>query len=210
MDHSRPQSRAYQSALTYIAITLLTILAVMPKVAIAHNFVVTLDATGAAHPVQLDSAVQGMRLAAGERDSHAAETSDGHLGGIDLFIRFRPANAGDGIEWLKGAPDKVATIIVDFSGSETAMSQVASGGAVVIGPGALPRDEIWSADTVDLPTGFAARYLANFGSMPDRRAAQGYNAALRIDQAVRSSGAVLDSDTLRQSLDLSAEGIDWP
>jgi len=210
MGHNRPQSRAYQSALTYIGITLLTIFAVMPKVGIAHSFVVTLDATGAAQPVQLDSAVQGMRLAAGERDSHAAETSDGHLGGIDVFIRVRPAESASGITWLKGTSNTKATIVVDFSGSETAMSQVASGGAVVIGPGALPRDKIWSADAADRPTGFAARYLATFGSMPDRRAAQGYNAALRIDQAVRSSGAALDIDDLRQALDLTTEGVDWP
>jgi len=170
MSHSRPQSRAYQSALTYIGITLLTILAVMPKVAIAHSFVVTLYATGVAQPVQLDSAVQGMHLAVGERDSHAAETSHGHLGGIDVSIRARPAEAADGITWLKGARDKVATIVVHFCGSETAMSQVASGGAVVIGSGALPRDEIWSADAADLSTDSAARYLATFGSRPDRRA----------------------------------------
>jgi hypothetical protein len=181
-----------------------------PNVALAHSFVVTLDATAAETPLKLASAIQGMRVAASERDSHAAETSDGHLGGIDLFIRVQPADAADGITWLKGAPKVAATVIVDFSGPDVAPSRMAADGTLVITPGKLPPAEIWTSNALSTTNSFAARYQAAYDSAPDRQAAQGYNAALRIDRAVRYSGGVHDIQALREALDRSTDGIDWP
>lgn len=210
MNNDKQLSRTSRSVVVAAGIALITIFAGKPNVVLAHSFVVTLDATVAAEPVQLASAIQGMRLAASERDSHAAETSDGHLGGVDLFIRVQPATAANGITWLKGSPNTGATIIVDFSGSDVAPARVSDAGAVVISPGALPPDTTWTASAREPAAGFAARYHAAYGRAPDRQAAQGYNAGLRIDRAVRDNGGVHDTEALRDAFDRSADGIDWP
>ena len=208
-DSSRWHSQIHWSVTAAIGILAVAIFAGAPKVVMAHSFIVALDATAADPPEQLTSAIQGMRLAAGERDSHAAETSDGHLGGIDLFIRVVPAKSAEGITWLRGAPNGAATIVVDFSNSESGPSHMMHGDSVVIGPGVLPAGSVWSADAIAVAEGFVARYHAAYGTAPDRQAAQGYNVALRIDRAIRDQGGVQDSRGLQQSLDLSAGGIDW-
>ena len=209
-DNSRRRLPTCRSVVAAIGIALTAVLTATPKVASAHSFVVTLDATAAAEPLSLASAIQGMRVAASERDSHAAETSDGHLGGIDLFIRVQPEDAAEGIIWLKGAPTTAATVIVNFSGPDVAPSRRADDATLVITPGALPPAEIWTGNALSSTTSFAARYHAVYGSAPDRQAAQGYNAALRIDRAVRDSGGVHDIEALREALDRSTGGIDWP
>jgi len=180
------------------------------NVASAHSFVVTLDATAAAEPLKLAPTIQGMRVATSERDSLAAETSDRQLGGTDLFIRVQPANAAEGITWLKGAPRTAATVIVNFSGTDVAPSRISDDGTLVISPGTLPSAEIWTGNALSSTNSFAARYHAAYDSAPDRQAAQGYNAALRIDRAVRDSGGVHDIEALRQALGRSTDGIDWP
>lgn len=206
-DSNRRHSRTHRSLAAAIGIAVAAIVAGTPETAMAHSFIVALDATAVDRPVQLTSAIQGMRLAAGERDSHDAETSDGHLGGIDLFIRVEPTKAAEGITWLRGAPNEAATIVVDFSESESALSHTQNSGAVVIRPGILPATRM---GFVEAPaTGFIARFRAAYGTAPDRQAAQGYNAALRIDRAVRDLGGVQDIEGLKQALDLSASGIDW-
>ena len=153
-DNSRRLLPTCRSVIAAIGIALAAHFTGTPNVASAHSFVVTLDATAAAEPFKLTSAIQGMRVPASERDSHAAETSDGHLGGIDLFIRAHPADAAEGITWLKG--------------------------------------------------------YAAYDNAPDRQAAQGYNAALRKDRAIRDSGGVHDIEALQEALGQSSGGIDWP
>jgi len=39
--------------------------------------------------------MQAFLLASGERDRHEAEESDGHLGGLDVYIRVFEINAND-------------------------------------------------------------------------------------------------------------------
>ncbi|MGR3523929.1 MAG: hypothetical protein ACU0FT_14370 [Paracoccus sp. (in: a-proteobacteria)] len=185
-----------------------TIFATAPGAAKAHSFIVALDATSA-QPMPLTSAIRGMRLAASERDSHNGETSDGHLGGIDLFIRPLPPEAAEGITWLKGAPPEAATIVVDFGKPDSAAARLSNDNAVVIGPGALPADTTWSAMAPAAADGFTARYRAAYGTDPDRQAAQGYNAARRIDRALRDQGGVEDREGLQRALDRTAEGTDW-
>lgn len=209
-DNSRRRLPTCRSVVAAIGIALTALFTGTPNVASAHSFVVTLDATAAAEPLNLASAIQGMRVAASERDSHAAETSDGHLGGIDLFIRAHPADAAEGITWLKGAPTTSATVIVDFSGPDVAPSRMADDGTLVITPGTLPPAEIWTGNALSSTDSFATRYHAAYDSAPDRQAAQGFNAALRIDRAVRDSGGVHDIEALREALGRSTGGIDWP
>ncbi|SFE51680.1 hypothetical protein SAMN04488523_1085 [Sulfitobacter brevis] len=209
-DNNRRLLPTCRSVVAAIGLALAALFTGTPNVASAHSFVVTLDATAAAEPLNLASAIQGMRVAASERDSHAAETSDGHLGGIDLFIRVQPVDAAEGITWLKGAPTTAATVIVDFSGPDVAPSRIAADGTLVITPGKLPPAEIWSGNALSSPNSFAARYHAAYDGAPDRQAAQGYNAALRIDRAVRDSGGLHDIEALRKTLDRSTDGIDWP
>ncbi|WP_448325782.1 hypothetical protein [Sulfitobacter sp. M13] len=199
-----------RSVVAAIGIALTAVLTATLNVASAHSFVVTLDATAAAEPLKLAPTIQGMRVATSERDSLAAETSDRQLGGTDLFIRVQPANAAEGITWLEGAPRTAATVIVNFSGTDVAPSRISDDGTLVISPGTLPSAEIWIGNALSSTNRFAARYHVAYDSAPDRQAAQGYNAALRIDRAVRNSGGVHDIAALRQALGRSTDGIDWP
>ncbi len=56
---------------------------------------------------------------------------------------------------------------------------------------------------------FVSAFEAQYGAAPSPEAAQGYNAARRIDLAVRSAGSASDLGALAQSFSLSAAGIDW-
>lgn len=190
------------SAIKLVALLLTVSVAVNPSIGWAHSFTVAVHVVGENQSSALASAVRGMRLAATERDGHADETADGHLGGLDLFILPRPAGVAHGITWSKGAPPGEPDIIVvigppDAVATAIQASQVET---VTIGSGVLP---------VDTPEEFADRYQAAYGIAHDRWAAEGYNAARRIDLAVRAQGDVADRGQLSEALASTAEGINW-
>jgi hypothetical protein len=168
----------------------------------AHSFTVALNVVGDDQPTVLASAIRGMRLAATERDGHADETSDGHLGGLDLFILPRPEGVPHGIAWLKGAPPGEPDIIVIIGPSDAVATEIQASRTetVAIGSGVVPDDT---------PPVFAERFRAAYGIAPDRQAAEGYNAARRIDLAVRAQAGVADREKLAVALASTVNGIDW-
>ncbi len=204
------QAKRRLRALVLAALLLAASFVALPNAARAHSFTVALHAVGANQPATLASAIRGMRLAATERDGHADETSDGHLGGLDLFILPWPTEVTHGITWLKGAPQNKPDIIVVIGPPDAAAPaiQASQTKAVAIGSGVLPADAYWlNEDTA--PQAFAARFRAAYGVAPDRQAAAGYNAARRIDLAVRAQGGVTDRDDLAEALANTAKGIGW-
>ena len=58
----------------------------MSGVASAHSSTAALLVVGEDREASLAEAVRGFLLAADERDGHANETSDGHLGGVDVHV----------------------------------------------------------------------------------------------------------------------------
>ncbi len=176
-----------------------------PAAVAAHNFALGVVVGEDAAAAQMEAAIRGMLLATRERDGHAGETSDGHLGGIDVFIVPLPVDAAGTIAGLKRVPQTSIDI------------------AILIGPDAATDPETARLDpqTVTIRPGtfdtnppearaaFAARFQDAYGTAPDRWALEGYNAARRIDLAVRRQGGVDDRAALIAALAATAEGIEW-
>ncbi len=176
----------------------------MPGRAVAHEFTVAIRADSA---TQLASSIRGMRLAATERDGHANETSDGHLGGLDLFILPQPPGVDHRIDWLKRPYDGEPDFTVLMNGAEELVESDSAQG-IVIGTGTLRAEHAWD-DAARSGNDFAARYRAAYGMPPDISAARAYNAARRIELAVRPFGSVADRAALAASLAATRFGVDW-
>ena len=173
--------------------------------AYAHSFSLAVVAGGKQAAMQLNSAVKGILLATQERDGHADETSDGHLGGLDVFIVPLPTNAAKSIQGLKRASQTSIDIAI-LMGSEAGKDQVAvqlDPQTVTLRPGTI------NANPTEASRMFATRFQSAFGTMPDQSAAEGYNAARRIDLAVRTLGGVDDPHALIAALAATNEGIEW-
>ena len=183
---------------------LLAMLLATPRLALAHEFAVAIRADSAS---VMASAIRGMRLAATERDAHAGETSDGHLGGLDLFILTRPPGLDHGIDWLRRTDSGDPDITVNMAGAED-LVDASAGSGIVIGTGMLRTGLAWDGGAQSA-NDFAARYRAAYGQPPDLSAARAYNAARRIDLAVRPLGSVADTEALAESLSATSGGLDW-
>ncbi len=177
--------------------------------ALAHRFSVALVI-----PLSGDAALQGRQyregfmLATTERDSHPDQESDGHLGGLDVYVSNIDA-LGDfaaGIEQIaaqgeisiltaSGSPDMLAKIDKRLAGTEI----------VLLRPGQTP----FSTPDAPAVAAFSAAYERAYGAKPSSEAAQGYNAARRIDSAVRAQEGVDDPASLREMFGQSANNFTW-
>ncbi len=160
---------------------------------------------------QGQQALNGFLLATRERDGHALEESDGHLGGLDSYViridSSRGAEAvrgqldelfdGDGIVFLTGVsvpetlsaagvmPDSHQSIVVDPVDSAVYRSAA----------GAL--ESLVTMD--DMP--FSAAFREAYGSEPDVNAIGGYIAARFIAAAVSAvEGRFSQRDALHRAL----------
>ncbi len=70
----------------------------------AHEFTAGLHVAGLGSETRLAEIVAGFLLAADERDGHEGETSDGHLGGVDVQVLLLPHDSGAEIPGLFGNP----------------------------------------------------------------------------------------------------------
>jgi hypothetical protein len=175
---------------------------VLSGVAQAHSFNVAIVSGEAGGSDQLQSAVRGFLVASAERDAHSNETADGHIGGLDVFLTPLPAALASDIAGLVGqASDTLDVVVVlgDDATTEGIRGIVAA--TVVVTPGTLP-------DPAQR-TGFVEKYVARFETQPTDAAAQGYNAARRIDLAVRQLGGTSQTNNLRDALADTADGTAW-
>lgn len=168
--------------------------------AAAHEFTAALYVSGPQAASRMAETVNGFLLAADERDGHANETSDGHLGGVDVQILPLPREIGAGVEGLylsrAGAPD----VVVVFGKAD---ASALPDGAVIVEAGVLPPDQEWQQSA------FAKRYLAAYGTAPTRDAAQGYNAARRLDHAIRPLDGLSPAAEFSAAITSTAGGINW-
>jgi hypothetical protein len=176
--------------------------------AAAHEFTVAIvgDGSVADTEAQVAEVVRGFIVAADERDGHVNETSDGHLGGLDVQIRVLPSGAAAAVEELVGVPKDPADITFLLDPMTLAMSSGEPAlrlNTVIFRPGALPPRNKREASSFDV------RFWALYGRVPTEAAEQGYNAARRIDSAIRPLGGLEPRTAIEAALAGTVEGIDW-
>jgi hypothetical protein len=133
--------------------------------------------------------LNGFMLAASERDGHPDETADGHLGGLDVFVSTveTPAEITDDIDIvvLREYQKNLAAIPLYLGQTPFAQS-------------GQPSVEH-----------FISTYKTAYGMMPTAKAAQGYNAARRIDRALRPWGGVENRAAILRSFKETTSDFSW-
>lgn len=170
----------------------------LAQLAAAHEFDLLLlapdDATGA----DLEAMRAAFLIAARERDGHPAETSEGHLGGMDVQLTLASPSAGAGVAGR--AYDIVASPFAPADDPRVA-TLAAPGDSAILDKGsiaALTAGDRPGGDGAG-PAPFADRFRAETGGDPGPAAEAAYLAARAIDRALRPLGAVDDRAALRRS-----------
>jgi len=150
----------------------------------------------------------GFMLATTERDSHPDEESDGHLGGLDIYVTVidEQGDITADIERI-GKQGKI-DIVVAFGSHETRtmIAKVLDGKKIAL---LTPARSPFAKSGTPAVAAFVSAYKKAHGSLPSAHAAQGYNAARRIDVAVRAQGSADDKTALRKSFGETAHGFNW-
>lgn len=170
----------------------LALSAAIASPALAHEFNLLLLAPAAASGTEMDDMRTAFLIASAERDSHANETSEGHLGGLDVQLTLMRIG--------EAAADEVPDVVVApfaAAGDAQVAALAAPGDAVIVDAEVLARTVPEERD--DLAP-FAERFLAETGRTADAAALGVYRAARVVDLAVRSVDSVDDRDSLRRAL----------
>ena len=163
----------------------------------AHSFSVALIAGADAASDQVQSAVNGFLVASAENDGHSAETADG-----DVFLTPLPAARASDISGLIGQTFEQYDFAILLGDATIEITEQGVGSeTVIVRAGVLPAPA--------QRTRFGQTYRNRFETVPRDTAAQGYNAARRIDQAVRALGEAAQSEDLRAAVAATANGISW-
>lgn len=178
-------------------LTLAFILSLTAAPAMAHEFELLLLAPPDATEAALDQMQAAFLIASHERDNHPDETSEGHLGGMDVQLTL--ARMGEAT-----AASDLAFVVAPFAatGDSAVAALAAAGDAVVVDGGhlaAAPRG-LEPGDS-SLPP-FADRFRAETGQDPGPEAVAAYLGARIVDGAVRPLDSVDDRDALRRALPL--------
>ncbi len=156
-------------------------------------------------------ALDGFLLATRERDSHAFEESDGHLGGLDSYvIRI---DSGPGVEAVRGRLDALlrGEGIVFLTGVSVSETLAAAGAmpddsqSIVVEPedSVAYRSAVRSPESLVTMNGisFPAVFREAYGYEADEDAVGGYIAARIIGAAVSAvEGRFSQRDALRSAL----------
>ena len=175
--------------------------------ALAHSFTAALIVAGDNREASLAEAVRGFLLAADERDGHANETSDGHLGGVDVHVLPLPRDAAGLVEGLIGKPTEPGDVVVVL-GTEPAASEAVrkyQSNSTVLLQVVLPVG--WDSDVGT--DSFVARYRLAYGTAPGLMAATGYHAARRLDVAIRPLDGVIPRAALEDAWRSTESGLPW-
>ena len=164
------------------------------NMAFGHSFNVALVLPDTAQAKQIR---QGFMLATTERDSHPDEESDGHLGGLDVYVRqvTTPENLDADIVVLLGTQQTNALFANQINQNNIAILKAST--TQILDP----------ANTG--VARFISSYKKAYGSPPGAPAARGYNAARRIETAVRQQGAADNKNLLSSSFKQTATDFKW-
>jgi hypothetical protein len=171
------------------------ILSLAASPALAHEFELLLLAPPNASEATLDQMRTAFLIASHERDSHPDETSEGHLGGMDVQLTL--ARLGEA-----AATEDLAFVVAPLAApdDEAVVSLAAPGGAVVVDSAhlsALP--PALDHGNATLPP-FADRFRAETGQDPGPEALAAYLGARLVDLVVRPLDSVDDREALRTAL----------
>ena len=178
----------------------------------AHSFSVLLASPFSGQNARQGiSMKQGFLIASAERDAHPDETADGHLGGLDVHLHsFDTAQSTTSITKALAHIEQDIDIVIipaETHQTENLILYAKSIDAVVITPAdlpfeGLPRDSI-SANQ------FVNNYTQRFAVEPGRSAAQGYQLARRIDEAVRPFNSAENTTELNWLLNKTLSEFKW-
>jgi len=184
--------------MTMAVLIMTTAIPLLANPALSHSFNVALVLPGTpASSPQARQIRQGFMLATTERDGHANEESDGHLGGLDSYVSqaTTPGNMDADIVALLGSKESTALF----------RQQVNQDSIAILTPGKTP----FANKTDSGVANFIASFKAAYGTDPTAAAAQGYNAARRIAAAVRAQGAADNKKQLTDNFKQTANSFTW-
>jgi len=143
-----------------------------------------------------------------ERDGHPDEESDGHLGGLDVYVKQADTPAAlNGLEAdivvLLGSKETTGQFTGQLTGQLT--GQVDQNQIAILVPGTTPFSNTENPGV----TNFITTYKNAYGSAPTAQAAQGYNAARRIAAAIRTQGSANDKSLLSTNFKQTASSFTW-
>ncbi len=161
---------------------------IYPNWALSHSFNLVFIAPSSAQ--QAESIERGLRLAAREQDAHAFEESDGHLGGLDVYlIRIDASRTHDERQRIVRESQPLFAYGVEFDADARAMLERAS--VIPIEP---ERARFWAtieraprALTRFDGSAFVDGYRSAHGGEPDAAALRAYVAARVVAAVVRES-----------------------
>ena len=174
--------------------------------ALAHSFTAALIVAGDNREASLAEAVRGFLLVCRQQET-ADETSDGHLGGVDVNVLPLPRDAAGLVEGLIGKPTETGDVVVVL-GPEPAASEAAreyqSTSTVLL---QVVLTERWVSD--EGTDSFVTRYRRAYGTAPSVMAATGYHAARRLDVAIRPLDGVIPRAALEDAWRSTSSGQPW-
>ncbi|NOX74205.1 MAG: hypothetical protein GXP03_11510 [Alphaproteobacteria bacterium] len=161
--------------------------------ALAHRFEVLLIASDPATAVDT---YDGFRLATRERDGHADEESDGHLGGLDVYINT-PAKGETAIAALAGGTFDLVAVIGKLADDGALQSAIRASGAVMVPVASVSPAMESEFLGPDQGGAFNGRFEAAENRAATPPATLSYIAARLIDLAVRPQEGVEDRAAMR-------------
>ncbi len=179
----------------------------------AHSFNLGfLTVLSGPHASQGEQALDGFLLATGERDAHPDEESDGHLGGLDVYVfridsNLRAEAVGRRLrELLRGERLMFVTGVYEPAVMEAVDEAIRGTEALFVDPADSAMYRASGGDLGRLSTmtqkGFSASFRHKYGYEPGASAARGYVAARLIAATVRAlEGSPLERDALQTALD---------
>ncbi len=151
---------------------------------------------------------RGFMLATTERDSHPDEESDGHLGGLDVYVSVIDSHRDVSAEIERMISQDRIDIVTVIGSDKTLIlaGKLLDGKSIAL---LLPGQSPFSQSDKPGVVAFTSAFESHYGDQPSAHAAQGYNAAQRIDVAVRTQGGVDDTEELARSFRQTASGFTW-
>ncbi len=182
----------------------------------AHSFNVALivtphSASDASAPARQFK--DGFMLATTQRDAHPDNEADGHLGGLDVYVTVLDKRGLTPADIARQLRQNQIDIVVMY-GADAArapLGKTLKGSTMLLlRQGQTPFTANSTAPAViKAVKAFTAAYKTYSGRVATPAAAQGYNAARRIDVAVRAQDAVSDRAALRASFNKTKRAFDW-
>ena len=175
----------------YSRIFVVALMLLRPEALLAHDFKIGLLVPQSGGEASFGEEIENaFRLAAAERDGHADEEADGHLGGLDVYILFVDTNKGRAasLAEVRTLLQKPGLNFISGKFPSTWMEEI---GQTIKAEGVIKIDldkiirryeETMDGDPL------SDAYLRRFGKRPGLAASLGYSLARLLDKTVRITG----------------------